>query len=544
MAFGTDTFTNTAGTAVSTHNALWVQHPLRATGALVITDANRARGNANAHHLFYYDTDPGADDYPVTVRVRVASVLNPAGAAARQSTSSNGALGFAAYHTRLEATGVFLYRINGDGGQITLASVLFTPTVGEDYDLTVYPQGVGATVTVDGKVKRVSDSQYLTSGATWQAGEVNFASIADSSASRIVARNRAAIYEFGISTNSTGFHIDSFSAGLDTVLAVGVGSITDQTDTTMSYSFVAATGGTDPKTYAIYRLTDPSANANTGTLIDTTLTGTATGLTPETFYCFKCIVTDAVAATEETADAAVTAIGFTLPADKDIDPTFHQIGDSITTGGTPTTVAKLATVLATLLDVGSITSGINGVGGGGMGSFVNEDLSAHANLTGAIAAADTAGVTDFNIALGINDPENFTKAQWKARYVALIGHIRTGAWPELARIWLLPNTGRLVGGGNGGNQVNHDRYREYQEAIREIVAEDDGADGITLYAGSLARYEYVLSHPERLTDGTHLDQTGLDQIGTLDAHHWYMTMLHEAYLRPADVAAAVAAYGE
>lgn len=65
--FASDAFTNTAGTALPTHDAAWALHTSY-TGSAVITDVNSARTNTSAGTgaLYYHSGAPASADYTVT----------------------------------------------------------------------------------------------------------------------------------------------------------------------------------------------------------------------------------------------------------------------------------------------------------------------------------------------------------------------------------------------------------------------------------------------------------------------------------------------
>ena len=58
-------FTGSAGTALSTHDANWIKHTSYGTGSVILSDANRARRNTNNTSMYWYDSAPAGADYKV-----------------------------------------------------------------------------------------------------------------------------------------------------------------------------------------------------------------------------------------------------------------------------------------------------------------------------------------------------------------------------------------------------------------------------------------------------------------------------------------------
>jgi hypothetical protein len=86
-----------------------------------------------------------------------------------------------------------------------LATVPFTPSTGETYVLALAMSGTTLSVSV----QRQSDSQWLTSGGTWQSGQVNCISATDSGSAG--AAGQPGLYISGDSF-TTGFAVDEFKA--------------------------------------------------------------------------------------------------------------------------------------------------------------------------------------------------------------------------------------------------------------------------------------------------------------------------------------------
>lgn len=91
-------------------------------------------------------------------------------------------------------------------------------------------------------------------------------------------------------------------------LANGVISLLEKTDTTAKLAISDATGGTPPYTsYQWYRSTTPGFTPGVGNILagETKQTLEDTGLTPNTTYYYKNVVTDTAVGTAESAQLAV-----------------------------------------------------------------------------------------------------------------------------------------------------------------------------------------------------------------------------------------------
>jgi len=91
-----DTFSDTSGTNLESHTpdvgGTWVQHGSYVGAKLQISSANRCRKeNAAAAACYYNNADPGADNYEISVLVRVLSTgsVSYPGLAGRIATAAN-----------------------------------------------------------------------------------------------------------------------------------------------------------------------------------------------------------------------------------------------------------------------------------------------------------------------------------------------------------------------------------------------------------------------------------------------------------------------
>src|ERR1022692_1236936 len=75
--FVTDSFTDTAGTALTSHTgetgATWAKNGGFSGGSVIITDSNRIRSGVSGASVYYASGDPNLADYSVSADVYVAS---------------------------------------------------------------------------------------------------------------------------------------------------------------------------------------------------------------------------------------------------------------------------------------------------------------------------------------------------------------------------------------------------------------------------------------------------------------------------------------
>jgi hypothetical protein len=186
--FATDTFTGAALTDLSAHTAdtgqSWVEHPVYASGALVITDANRLRCSAGVGG-YYLNAAPATAEYDVACDFVVLSSTGMfAGPTARMDTTAN-----TFYHVRFNSTnGVWeLFKFVAGVSTSLGQGPAFTYTVGQTYNVKLQIRDAAKKVIVDG-VEQVSSADNVITAA-------GFAGIRWSSGN----------------TNSTGTHFDNYT---------------------------------------------------------------------------------------------------------------------------------------------------------------------------------------------------------------------------------------------------------------------------------------------------------------------------------------------
>ncbi len=293
--FLNDTFTDTNGTNLTAHTgetgATWSQHP-SFSGAATI-QSNRALGGGD-NRIFYAAGTPGSANYTVAARLYIISGGTHCGVAARMSTSTS-----TWYTLTLDSGSLKLFK---SASSQLASTVSMTPTVGETYILTLDVSG-SSTTAIAGRVQRLSDSQWLTSGGTWQSGQTNFLSVNDSS-SPVTSAGKA-----GIWLNSGGVAIDSVVATDDAAatLVAGTASTTSSGNTIATVTATDASGGTSPYTYQWQRSTT-SGSGFSNVSGATSLTLNDTGLTNGTTYYYRLVYTDSAAASVTSNETTASPV--------------------------------------------------------------------------------------------------------------------------------------------------------------------------------------------------------------------------------------------
>jgi hypothetical protein len=202
--FVSDSFTDTSGTALASHTgetgATWTKSAISGTGALEISNANRCRHDGNASTLWYYASGtPINANYDVQATVRFLSdVDSQNGVSGRMSTSVD-TMYIAFYNTN--ATANFdLYKVVA-GSYTQLGTYADALSAGNERVLLLRMDGDQISVYIDA---------VLRIGPITDTG--------------VTVANRAGIRAYNVASDTTGLHIDTFSA-TDIVAAGGsVGS--------------------------------------------------------------------------------------------------------------------------------------------------------------------------------------------------------------------------------------------------------------------------------------------------------------------------------
>jgi hypothetical protein len=237
--FVNDTFTGADGT-LRTHTgetgATWTHAPGDTTGGpgdptndlfWPKIQSNRIHAAGGANSILYASGTPGAADYTVTMPCVFASATWPSivGPAGRMTTSGNNG-----YFAILFGGGINLYKYVT--GSLTLIGSKVNITAAADtYTVTLDMQGT----TIAVRVRRASDSQWLASSNTWQAGQVNAISQTDSALS---AAGKAGFWAAGTLSNVGYMESITAADGLADPVT-GTGAVTEAADTSTASGTVA-----------------------------------------------------------------------------------------------------------------------------------------------------------------------------------------------------------------------------------------------------------------------------------------------------------------
>lgn len=189
--FASDSFTDTPGVALASHSpevgGPWVKHPSYASGALVVSDANRARANNANPACYYLSAAPTTADYDVEAVIFVASNLSNILVAGRISTGAD-----TMYAARYTLSGGVWQLVRIVAGVVTPIGATFAQALTATQLLTARLSMRGSTIKmfIDG---------------------VERASVVDAN---ITATGRAGL-RVGSGTspsNTTGYHYESLTA--------------------------------------------------------------------------------------------------------------------------------------------------------------------------------------------------------------------------------------------------------------------------------------------------------------------------------------------
>jgi hypothetical protein len=314
--FASDTFTDTSGTALSTHSADWTLHTSYGTGACVISDANRVRRSNNNSALFWHAGSPASADYEVSADLFTKETDGGAsntGVVGRVDTTAN-----TAYHARYGGSttdGWQLFKIVG--GTSTQLGSTSSQSLTDETTYAVKLKMVGTTIEL---FKEGSGSATI--------------SVTDSA---ISAAGKSGIRFVGTAeTNTAGLHIDNFSAD-------DVGGATHPSSGALA-SDAAVIAGTAAHL---------TLHTSTGALASdaAVIAGTATHLTLHTTT--GALASDAATIAgdaEYTADGGVHATtGALASADAAIEGTAAHLTLHATTGALAADVATVAGTAAHLV---------------------------------------------------------------------------------------------------------------------------------------------------------------------------------------------------
>lgn len=279
--FVLDSFTDGSGVALASHTgetgATWTEHPVFTSGAMVISNANRARA-ATIPTCYYASGSPAGADYDVTADFDCisAGASERFGIAARMDTTADTM--YVVRYNRGTAAWEFLKVVAGSS--TTLDSWSDTPTAGQSRAVVFHVRDAGHTVDIDGVQRLASADNAITA-----AGKVGI---------------RASS---GNATNSTLMHLDSISAD-DVVAPTGYLQIDQQPTETQENTVI------QPDIEVSFRLEADDS-------IDTSFTGAVTvafGANPGSSTLGGDTSVDAVAGVATFSDLTVSnpGSGYTL----------------------------------------------------------------------------------------------------------------------------------------------------------------------------------------------------------------------------------------
>lgn len=197
-----DTFTDTAGTSLASHTpdtgGSWTLHSSY-TGSAAISDANRVRSNSTAISVYYHSVSPPGADYPVSADIyalTLPTAPHGTGIVGRLDTASD-----TYYRARYNAQALEWQLHKVVSGVTTQLGSGYGQTISTStpYRLTLQMSGTSISLLVDG-VTRVGP---ITDSAISAAGKAGVHFTSNTSAS----------------TNTTGVHLDNFTAGTNSLYA-------------------------------------------------------------------------------------------------------------------------------------------------------------------------------------------------------------------------------------------------------------------------------------------------------------------------------------
>lgn len=190
LVFASDTFTGTAGDPLS---ASWVLHSGTPSGSVVISDANRARGNASGLSLYYHNTVPPSADYVVEANVyEVSNTGARVGVCARVDSSAQ-------TYYMVEVTS----SLGTDTTKLFKVVAGVSTQLGSTYSLE-YTSLINTRIAVE--CIGTTINAYRESGL--------IITVTDSD---ISSAGFSGLSTFNPSTNSTGPHLDDWQAYRETV---------------------------------------------------------------------------------------------------------------------------------------------------------------------------------------------------------------------------------------------------------------------------------------------------------------------------------------
>lgn len=502
MAIFEDTFTDTAGVALTSHTPAPGPGTWGGSANPVITNANRARTNTGSAGVSCIESEaPAHSQYDVEADIVVftmptGSLFGGIMAFADTNLDTESRRG---YHLLLGNNVLTLKSESGGPSDESLGSVSgATWNTGGGgtavYHFKLTARLSGASTVLNVYVTR-SDGQYLKSDGTYQVAEVACIAATPSTghqpggANGIPAIGKGGVVWFQTGPgDAAGIHIDNFAVTqFFPALAAGAITFTSATPTQVDLSSAVATGGTSPYSYQWQRAT--SANGSYSDLSgETSTTLSDDTLTPGTKYWYRMKVTD-------SAGSPATAYSAGIPGNTwGSVVVLGIIGDSISTGTGATDPAPIAVArLKKLTTQRQVTLGSNqAVSGSSTATWRSTYLA------GAITAFNSAGVTHVSIMLGTNGTY--------ATYEADLADICAQLIAEGMAVFL-----HCPPFGDGLGDAANETLYNMQAIIDGLV------NGTTILQGDRLAYEYFGQHISELS-GAHPTATGDESLGTMWAN--------------------------
>lgn len=321
-------------------------------------------------------------------------------------------------------------------------------------------------------------------------------------------------------SNNTDSATATVTVSPPSALVAGTISFVSATGSTIALSSTAATGGTGTKYYQWHRSLTTGFTPSGATAISgaTSLTLNDTGLTSETLYYYKLVVTDSATPTPATTTTAEVAVYTAQPI------FLGAIGDSIYSGYNIPSLVQ--TVLQTLNVPGIGTRSVTLSNQGVSGSNSSQWVPGQTNYTTALSAFNTAssgfaaGLKLILIMLGTNDAKNSVAtatATYQSNILSTANGLIAASYKVVANApTYAGSAATTTTSGDLTSALGNPRIKEYARALTKI------ANQKTLFLGDLGSY-YGISQADTtfLGDGIHPTATGQALIsGAQAAKAW------------------------
>jgi lysophospholipase L1-like esterase len=265
------------------------------------------------------------------------------------------------------------------------------------------------------------------------------------------------------------------------------------------YNEDASAGSGSGYTYQVQRSATSSSTgySNVGSAAQSQLD---TGLTANTNYWYRTLITDSVGTTAYSEVIAVTTVPST-------GLVYGCIGDSITQGAYSRWDNAPPYLMSQLLNAAGRPSGFynQGVPGSKSSDWVNTYLSIF------IPRALSLGCDVIQIMLGTNDVDNsVSAATYKTNIASIIASLKAAGFRKI----VLHESPYLaaVGFNNASTTETvttaNNLLLAYQTKLDELV------DNVTVFRGSTGTWDYYQANQDMLTDGVHMTEDGQTPLAT------------------------------